>query len=386
MTLKVYLKGWDNRYYEKNGNYERNISKEIPFICPKGWTWTRLNRLCSFIQYGLSYSASEKGNNPYLRITDIQNGLVKWNSLPFVTIKDNEKQYYLKMDDIVFARTGATVGKSFLIKENLNNTVFASYLIRIRLVYPEMSDYIYMFFNSKFYWDAITDLSVGTGQPNCNGTKLANLLIPIPPYKEQKKIMEKIARYIPLFITLKNESTKLKLLANKLKQKVLFSIFSSSDKSHYRKSSLGNELKYIQPGPFIVNTTDYSPNYSTPVLTPGKSFILGYTNEKEGIFHVQGRKIIIFDDFTTASKIVDFDFKVKSSAMKILVTDNKKNNIEYLFYYLQTIKINSDTHKRFWISEFAPLEIYMPTLEEQTNLSTKINKSFSIIDKIINDK
>ena len=122
------------------------------------------------------------------------------------------------------------------------------------------------------------------------------------------------------------------------------------------------------------------------MLTPGKSFVLGYTNEKEGIFHVKGQKIIIFDDFTTASKIVDFDFKVKSSALKILVTDNKKNSIEYLFYYLQTVKINSDTHKRFWISEYAPLEIYMPTLEEQTNLSAKISKSFSIIDKIINDK
>lgn len=72
--------------------------------------------------------------------------------------------------------------------------------------------------------------------------------------------------------------------------------------------------------------------------------------------------------------------------MKSMVTDNKKNSIEYLFYYLQTIKLNSDTHKRFWIYEFAPLEIFMPTLEEQTNISTKITKSFSIIDKLINGK
>ena len=143
-------------------------------------------------------------------------------------------------------------------------------------------------------------------------------------------------------------------------------------------------LKYEQPGPYIVKSTDYDSSYSIPVLTPGKSFILGYTNEKTGIYKVYNKRVIIFDDFTTASRLVDFDFKVKSSAMKILKSTNcELFDIEYLYYYLQTINIINDTHKRYWISEYAPMKIRIHSYNEQMRIIKNIKKCFKILDIIL---
>ena len=102
-------------------------------------------------------------------------------------------------------------------------------------------------------------------------------------------------------------------------------------------------LDYEQPTKYIVNSTDYNDAYEMPVLTAGKSFIKGYTNETEGIF--ENLPTIIFDDFTTASQYVDFKFKVKSSAMKILVPTSKLVNMKFTFYAMQVNQIRNDTHK-----------------------------------------
>ena len=159
---------------------------------------------------------------------------------------------------------------------------------------------------------------------------------------------------------------------------------NSTYKSYYENEyKLGDLLPYEQPGPFIVNSTKYNNDYSIPVLTPGKTFILGYTNEITGIYKVKNSKVIIFDDFTTAMRLVDFDFKVKSSAMKILHSSNEEMyNIDYLFYKLQTIKIISDTHKRFWISEYMPLKIKIHKIDEQKKIVKAINDSFTILDSM----
>lgn len=146
-------------------------------------------------------------------------------------------------------------------------------------------------------------------------------------------------------------------------------------------------MPYEQPGPYIVKSTNYDDKYDTPVLTPGKSFILGYTNEKDDIYRVNGSKVIIFDDFTTASRLVDFDFKVKSSAMKILKSsDESKFNIDYLYFLLQTLSINNDTHKRYWISEFATKMIKVHTYDEQLKIVKTINDITIKLDYIIDSK
>jgi len=137
-------------------------------------------------------------------------------------------------------------------------------------------------------------------------------------------------------------------------------------------------LNYIQPTNYIVKSTNYNDSYQTPVLTPGKSFIKGYTDEKDGIF--EDLPAIIFDDFTTASRYVNFPFKVKSSAMKILKPTSELVNLKYVFSAMQITDVRSDTHKRYWISVFAKEKISLPPLPEQRAIVAKIEQLFSELD------
>ncbi|WP_093143213.1 restriction endonuclease subunit S [Ruminobacter amylophilus] len=155
-----------------------------------------------------------------LRITDIQDGKVEWDKVPFTTLQSPE-QYRLMTGDIVFARTGATVGKSFLIKELPFDSVYASYLIRIRVIGKLSRDYVYDFFNSKCYWNQITDKSVGVGQPNCNGSSLKELLIPVPPINEQELIIKSIKNLQLYSNIIESQQTDLKSLLLKCKSKIL---------------------------------------------------------------------------------------------------------------------------------------------------------------------
>ena len=184
----VIFRGEDNSYYEKIGKVTACIDSELPFELPADWCWCRLGSICTSIQYGLSNSAEPRGTHRLLRITDIQNGKVDWDSVPFTSVQD-AGYYSLQNEDIVFARTGATVGKSYLISDIPYDTVYASYLIRIRLFNGIDARYIYDFFNSDCYWTQITSRAVGVGQPNCNGTSLGNLLVPIPPTGMQNRII-----------------------------------------------------------------------------------------------------------------------------------------------------------------------------------------------------
>ena len=143
--------------------------------------------------------------------------------------------------------------------------------------------------------------------------------------------------------------------------------------------SLEDIVDYEQPQPFIVTDTDYSDLYSTPVLTAGKSLILGYTNEDFGIYN--RLPVIIFDDFTTDSHLVDFPFKVKSSAMKIL-TVKEGINVEYVSYFMSITRLVGETHKRYWISEYSKLLIPIPPINEQQRIIAKIRRLNVILDEV----
>ena len=142
-------------------------------------------------------------------------------------------------------------------------------------------------------------------------------------------------------------------------------------------------LNYEQPTKYIVKSTEYNDEYETPVLTAGKSFIKGYTNETDGIF--DNLPTIIFDDFTTASQFVNFKFKVKSSAMKILVPTSGLVNMDFVYYAMQVNQIRSDTHKRYWISVYAKKKFLLPSLSEQRAIVAKIETLFSDLEKGIAD-
>ena len=199
---------------------------EEPFDIPDSWEWIRLGNICEPIRYGFTSSAKDNGNSKLVRITDIQNNNVNWNNVPFCDVpKVKLKDLQLKTNDILIARTGGTVGKSFVVKNISEVAVFASYLIRIRLIDNELIDFVKYFLDSPYYWQMISLKQSGTGQPNVNATKLSEILIPIPPIEEQKRIVAKIEKLMPLVDEYAESYNRLQKIDNefedKLKQSVL---------------------------------------------------------------------------------------------------------------------------------------------------------------------
>lgn len=163
-------------------------ASEAAFKQRSGWTEARVVDFCDSPQYGFTASATNEQVGPrLLRITDIQEGKVNWDTVPFCECPRPE-QYLLQKNDLVFARTGATTGKSFVI-DDCPNAVFASYLIRLRVRRLVTVTYLYRFFQTPSYWSQITDQKKGTGQPNVNGKKLANIRVPIASPEEQRRIV-----------------------------------------------------------------------------------------------------------------------------------------------------------------------------------------------------
>jgi type I restriction enzyme S subunit len=145
-----------------------------------------------------------------------------------------------------------------------------------------------------------------------------------------------------------------------------------------RLEPIGKHIKYEQPTNYIVSRTDYDDSKPIPVLTAGQTFVLGYTDETFGVFAASHQNpVIIFDDFTTAYKWVDFPFKVKSSAMKIMsASDNSILNLRILFHLMSVINFTPSEHARHWISNYSQIDITIPPIIQQ-------NKIVSILDKFI---
>ena len=151
-----------------------------------------------------------------------------------------------------------------------------------------------------------------------------------------------------------------------------------TNNNEWTEYALEDLLSYEQPTPYIVESTDYSDNYKTPVLTAGKSFIIGYTNETNGIY--DKLPVIIFDDFTTSTQYVNFPFKVKSSAMKILTANTDLVLPKFIFYRMQIIEFDHSTHKRYWIQQYSKIKVKIPSLPEQEKIVAKIEELFSELD------
>ncbi len=196
--------------------------EEKPFDIPDSWEWVRLGDVAKDIRYGFTASAKERGNSKLVRITDIQNDSVNWNNVPFCDVpSDKIQDLQLLKNDILIARTGGTVGKSYKIHDIPNIAVFASYLIRIRLLLLEKSDYMKYVMQSPSYWTFISKKRSGTGQPNVNATKLSEFAIPLPPLEEQSRIAAKIAQLFALLRKVESSTQQYAKLQTLLKSNVL---------------------------------------------------------------------------------------------------------------------------------------------------------------------
>ena len=167
---------------------------EIPFELPESWVWTRLGEMCYRIHYGFNASAKkEKDGVRLLRITDIQDSKVDWDNVPGCDYSQKDIETYgLNENDIVIARTGGTIGKSFLVKNKIVESLFASYLIRLVPSKLSSSEYIKLFLETPIYWKQLFNAAWGAGQPNVNGSSLQKLFFPLPPLPEQLAIVSKL--------------------------------------------------------------------------------------------------------------------------------------------------------------------------------------------------
>ena len=223
----IIFRGDDNSYYEKilTTGEVKCIDDEIPFEIPESWKWERWGNISQSIQYGYNAPALKSGDIRMVRISDIQNGKVLWESVPYCNIQESEIESYLLLeDDILFARTGGTVGKSFIVTETPYPAIFAGYLIRTRYSKLLYAKYMKFFMESELYWSQLREGTVATAQPNCNGKTLGKMLLPIPPYLEQTRIVRKIEQITTVLNKYQEASEKLNSLDSCLNEDLKKSI------------------------------------------------------------------------------------------------------------------------------------------------------------------
>ena len=186
-------KGDDNCYYEHIAGRAQDEQVEVPFDIPDNWAWVRWGNLSFSIQYGYNAPAKESGRIKMVRISDIHNNEVDWEHVPFCDINETDiKTYLLIENDILFARTGGTVGKSYLVTCVPEEAIYAGYLIRTQYSAQLSAQYLKYFMESSLYWMQLKDGTIATAQPNCNGQTLSKMILPLPPLAEQKRVVAKI--------------------------------------------------------------------------------------------------------------------------------------------------------------------------------------------------
>lgn len=216
----------------------------------------------------------------------------------------------------------------------------------------------------------------GTKVTSISKTAIRDTIIKYPSPEEQESIVEAFAEVDQLINAIDKAIAK----KRQIKEGVMRQLLTGSTRipgynEDWVELELGAILSYEQPGPYLVQSTEYVES-GTPVLTAGKTFILGYTNEKNGIY--DKLPVIIFDDFVTESKYVDFPFKAKSSAMKMLsVRDKERHNVRFIYDVMQLIDFPMTDHKRYWIAEYSHLKVRVPNSLEEENA---IANAFANID------
>ena len=219
-------------------------------------------------------------------------------------------------------------------------------------------------------------LAAGSTVNNLNKELVGNTVVTIPTIKEQR-VLGQYLETLDNLITL--HQRKCANLCSP--SQVVFSLLFATSTFSWEQRKLGDIFKYEQPQAYIVESTEYDDRFQIPVLTAGQSFVLGYTDEDFGIKNANHRNpVVIFDDFTTSSHYVDFPFKVKSSAMKLLSLVNGKDDIHCAYNVLQNIGYEPVSHERHWISTFAKFNVYMPKNAAEQKC---IGDYFSNLDNLI---
>ena len=356
-------------------------------MVPKGWNEYELHELCiKPISYGIVQTGENIINGiPCIRVVDLTTEKMCPDEMIKTSHQINKayQKTILEKNDIVMALRGE-VGLVKIIESHLIGANITRGLARIsarkEIVYPKYL--LWQLRSPKFRTDLIRRVG-GSALQEISLTELRKVKSLVPPLAEQQKIAQILSTWDKAIAVteqlLANSQQQKKALMQQLLtgKKRLLDENGVRFEGEWKLTELNSLLDYHQPTPYLVASTEYDDKYEIPVLTAGKTFILGYTNEKSGIYQ-DSLPVIIFDDFTTDSKFVDFPFKVKSSAMKIL-TAKKGASIKYVFEAMRMLKFTVGGHQRHWISIFSNLVIPIPKSHEQQ----KIAKVLSTADQEI---
>lgn len=321
----------------------------------------------------------------FIRSQNVLDSKLSFENSTFITEKINNtmKNSVVKANDILLNITGASLGRSCVVPNNFTVGNVNQHVCIIRLNKENEPYFIQPIFSSEKGQNIFTSLQTGSGREGLNFQSIRGMTLPFPTLTEQQKIATFLTTVDEKLQALKQKKSLLEQYKKGVMQKIFsqelrFKDDNGNDFADWEEKKLGECLDYLQPTKYLVSSTEYDNSFATPVLTAGKTFILGYTNETNGIFE-NNLPVIIFDDFTTATQFVDFPFKAKSSAMKILVAC-EGIDIKFIYEAMQIMNYEIGGHERHWISKFAPIDILIPCLEEQTKIATFL----STIDEKIN--
>ena len=396
-----------------------HYEQDVPFEVPQGWVWCKLDDLAFYKKgpFGSSLTKSMfvlKGDNTY-KVYEQKNAIQKNEKLGTYYISKEKYQeliaFAIQPFDIIVSCAG-TIGETFVLPQEPMEGIINQALMLVRLYNRDIEKFYLLYFDYILKEEAYKE-SKGTAIKNIPPFDvLKNFYIPLPPFSEQQRIVAEIERWFALIDTIEQGKVKLQTAIKQTKSKILDLAIHGKlvpqdpndepaielvrrinpkaqitcDNEHYAQLPRGwsvclleDIIEYEQPTDYIVSSTNYDDSCLTPVLTAGKSFLIGYTDEEEGIY--SKLPCIIFDDFTTASKLVTFPFKVKSSAMKILQV-NQNISIKYVAAFMSITQLIGDTHKRYWISEYSKLSILIPPKEEQERIVVAIDNLFNALDAV----
>ncbi|MDO4902141.1 MAG: restriction endonuclease subunit S [bacterium] len=353
----------------------------IAQLCPEGVEFKSVGELCERVFAGGTPSTSRKdfydGEIPWLR-----SGEVNFNKISSTERKITEaglqgsSAKMIRPKSVLLAMTGATVARSAvnMIELSANQSVCAMEtnegIINYKFLYYYLShNYVRI---KNMGQGALTSLNVST---------IKSLQIPVPPLEVQEEIVRILDKFTSLEAELEAELEARKKQYEHYRNQLL--TFNTSPQG-VRWTTLGEILKYQQPTKYIVKSKEFNNSFTTPVLTAGKTFILGKTNEISGIFPASKENpVIIFDDFTTSNHWVDFLFKIKSSAMKILQPNTDDLSFRFVYYMMQTVKFDVGAeHSRQWISKYSKIKIPLPPLEKQREIVEILDKFEALTSSI----
>jgi len=390
-----------------------HYEQDMPFEVPKGWVWTTLEEITSKIGSG----STPKGSNyseegiPFFRSQNVYNEGLVYEDIKFISDATHQLMIGTEVHskDLLLNITGGSLGRCAIVPADFQIGNVSQHVCIIRSILV-LSSYVHTFILSPFFKKTMN--ITGSGREGLPKYNLEKMFLPIPPLKEQERIIKEIEHWFTFIDTIEQSKVNLQTAIKQTKSKILDLAIHGKlvpqdpndepasellkrinpkaeitcDNEHYPQlpkgwsiCRLGDVVKYEQPTAYIVQSTAYSDAYPIPVLTAGKSFIIGHTKETEGIYN--RLPCIIFDDFTTDSRLVDFPFKVKSSAMKILQV-HYGVEVEYVSLFMSITRLVGDTHKRYWISEYSKLEIPIPPQEEQKRIIGKVRLLFEVLDVI----